>query len=360
VLTGDFDGFGLLQWNTRNGSLQRRLTELMRSHSSNFRSVFGPDAAAMRQALTQPKKQNEQAFIRSLHTRDRKGLATRWPAHLKRLGADPEFQAIQVRIARTAMDLARAQMGRLGLTSERGLAYIFDIITWSDFDWLPDGRFKRIQQRVAAERAKIGGPLTELQLLEVIANVVADTTKGTNQQFVRARGMRFVWGTTTPFLLIAMEPQGDGPITDKRDPASHSLVDWPAGGAEFVRLHILAGQALSALQAEAAKASFPGNPFRADTGYVSLTEQKRNFDRAVKKYGSPAEARKWEFPPGTSPHQSGRAIDFFLGGKHVSANVPSLRQSAAYKWLVANAVRFGFYPNTPAPWHWEYNPQPMR
>jgi hypothetical protein len=45
-----------------------------------------------------------------------------------------------------------------------------------------------------------------------------------------------------------------------------------------------------------------------------------------------------------------------LGGHNSSANVGRLRTLPAYKWLAANAERFGFYPYTREPWHWEYNP----
>ncbi len=54
--------------------------------------------------------------------------------------------------------------------------------------------------------------------------------------------------------------------------------------------------------------------------------------------------------PGTSPHQTGRAIDF--GDK--SGKLTS--QSPAYKWLVSNASRFGFYHHQLEPEHWNYKP----
>jgi LAS superfamily LD-carboxypeptidase LdcB len=36
--------------------------------------------------------------------------------------------------------------------------------------------------------------------------------------------------------------------------------------------------------------------------------------------------------------------------------VADQRQTPAWQWLVGNAERFGFYPYTTEPWHWEYNP----
>jgi hypothetical protein len=68
--------------------------------------------------------------------------------------------------------------------------------------------------------------------------------------------------------------------------------------------------------------------------------------------------RKGTAPPGRSPHHTGRAIDIHVGGSisTSASNVAYQRKQAAFKWLVCNASRFGFYPYTREPWHWEYNP----
>lgn len=76
----------------------------------------------------------------------------------------------------------------------------------------------------------------------------------------------------------------------------------------------------------------------------------------MKRYGSAKEARRWVAPPGHSAHHSGRAIDLYLGFSLSSKNVQKIRATSVYKWLVQNAVRFGFYPYLQEPWHWEYNP----
>lgn len=63
-------------------------------------------------------------------------------------------------------------------------------------------------------------------------------------------------------------------------------------------------------------------------------------------------------PPGRSPHHTGRAIDIHVGGSISTgaSNVAYQRKQDAFKWLVCNASRFGFYPYAVEPWHWEYNP----
>ncbi|HEX8249095.1 MAG TPA: D-alanyl-D-alanine carboxypeptidase family protein [Pyrinomonadaceae bacterium] len=61
-----------------------------------------------------------------------------------------------------------------------------------------------------------------------------------------------------------------------------------------------------------------------------------------------------------SPHFTGNALDIYVGGEPVStfdANRAIQVETPAYKWLVKNASRFGFYPYYYEPWHWEYVPR---
>lgn len=60
-----------------------------------------------------------------------------------------------------------------------------------------------------------------------------------------------------------------------------------------------------------------------------------------------------------SPHFTGQALDIYVGGEPVTtkdANRLIQVQTPAYKWLVKNASRFGFYPYFYEPWHWEFVP----
>ena len=62
-----------------------------------------------------------------------------------------------------------------------------------------------------------------------------------------------------------------------------------------------------------------------------------------------------------SPHRTGTAIDVYVGqapGLGVDSTDPASRlymsRGATYRWLVANAGRFGFVPYLYEPWHWEW------
>ena len=101
------------------------------------------------------------------------------------------------------------------------------------------------------------------------------------------------------------------------------------------------------------------------TGELAPDEK---FLRIVSAYRSPEyqEAlRKKEPNAGraalakNSPHSTGHALDIYVGGEPVrtlDSNRLIQVQTPAYKWLVKNAHKFGFYPYFYEPWHWEYVP----
>ena len=161
------------------------------------------------------------------------------------------------------------------------------------------------------------------------------------------------------FTPIAVENPGGGRVKDRKIPASSDMVTVKGAFHPKVSLYRQAAAALGSLvcaaRADGIKAPLL-LPTGARSGFRDPKQQREAWQRALRKYGSPQEARKWVAPPGSSAHQSGRAIDFYLGGSNSSGNVAYLRTVRPYKWMVANARRFGFYPYEREPWHWEYNP----
>jgi hypothetical protein len=158
------------------------------------------------------------------------------------------------------------------------------------------------------------------------------------------------------FVLTAIEVPGGSRIKDLTPPQPSELRIVKGVADKKIELHYLAARGWEAL-VNAARADGIKSPLLLPTsGYRSVEKQKRLWENALKKHGTPEKARKWVAPPGGSAHQTGRAIDFYLGGSNRSENVATLRTLPAYKWLAANASHFGFYPYEREPWHWEYNP----
>jgi LAS superfamily LD-carboxypeptidase LdcB len=162
--------------------------------------------------------------------------------------------------------------------------------------------------------------------------------------------------TPTDFVAVPVENPGGGRIQDKRDPNPNDLVTVIGVRGRRIQLQRHAAAAWRAM-INAARSDGIREPLLLPvSGYRSSKYQAQLFQKAVEKYGSETEARKWVAPPGRSAHQSGRAIDLYLGGSNTSGNVSALRKTSAYSWLENNAIRFGFYPYEREPWHWEYNP----
>lgn len=170
-------------------------------------------------------------------------------------------------------------------------------------------------------------------------------------------------GRCLPFIPVAVEMPGGGRIKNKTVPNRSDIVYVKGAFSKKVPLHRSAAAAHEALLC-AARADGIREPLLRPTGsrsgFRDPEQQAAAWKRALVKYGSEENARKWVAKPGSSAHQSGRAIDFYLGGLNDSRNVTKLRQTPAYRWLAANAHRFGFYPYRAEPWHWEYNPSASR
>jgi hypothetical protein len=102
--------------------------------------------------------------------------------------------------------------------------------------------------------------------------------------------------------------------------------------------------------ASAAGVNLGGSGFRSPQIQINLrrqncgTSQYAIFD-APPSACSPPTAR-----PGTSMHEVGLAIDFEWNGAAITSH-----SNPGYRWLAANASRFGFYNYPPEPWHWSVN-----
>jgi LAS superfamily LD-carboxypeptidase LdcB len=154
---------------------------------------------------------------------------------------------------------------------------------------------------------------------------------------------------------VPVERPGGGRIADKNPPAPDDIVTMD-GLERPVPLHRLAAEAWTALTAAARADGHAAPLLMPVSGYRSIDEQAWLWEAALAKYRDPDVACLWVARPGTSAHQSGRAIDCHLGTPIESEYASAQRDAPVHRWLVANAEAFGFYPYDLEPWHWEYNP----
>lgn len=103
------------------------------------------------------------------------------------------------------------------------------------------------------------------------------------------------------------------------------------------------GTAIAFLRMQLAAWEEAGVQFVLNSGWRSWDEQKAlHLDFLAGKRKAVVD------PPGESNHQDGRALDIESGNG----------SNAAFKWLTANAARFGFKRTVKSePWHWEYRPE---
>lgn len=86
------------------------------------------------------------------------------------------------------------------------------------------------------------------------------------------------------------------------------------------------------------------------SGYRSYEKQKKLWEQALKKYGSPEKARKWVAPPGSSFHNKGLAVDLNSNGQFLGKDA----NSKATEWAHANAKKYGLHFRMGhEPWHIE-------
>jgi zinc D-Ala-D-Ala carboxypeptidase len=122
-------------------------------------------------------------------------------------------------------------------------------------------------------------------------------------------------------------------------------------------------EAVQAFQAMLAAAKAEGIALMPISGFRSIADQKTLFDKQIQRQGSEEAAARLSAPPGYSEHHTGYAIDIADVDQPDADLKFSFQDTNAYRWLVANAYKFGFEQSFPQgnwqgvsyePWHWRY------
>ena len=119
------------------------------------------------------------------------------------------------------------------------------------------------------------------------------------------------------------------------------------------RLHVLAARAFTPM-ADAVRTDLGIELLSASGWRPHRWDSREQYESVlVAKYGSVARGRL--FLAFDSPHETGLACDFGCGGLlPVSATIAQQERTPMWKWLVANAWRYGWNPYKVEPWHWEH------
>ena len=169
-------------------------------------------------------------------------------------------------------------------------------------------------------------------------------------QMVKGWQARRLNSSETP----APEKLFDAPIADFYDPTR---------GADLLKVERETYDAYKRMVAAAAKElklkTAPNGELAREESFLKIISSYRSREHQERlRAASPNSGRAGLAV--NSPHFTGSALDIYVGGEPVStadANRAIQVETPAYKWLVKNASRFGFYPYYYEPWHWEYVPR---
>ena len=102
--------------------------------------------------------------------------------------------------------------------------------------------------------------------------------------------------------------------------------------------------------AEAAGISLGGGGYRDSSQQIGVRRSNCGTSHYAIYRMPPSSCSPTTALPGTSMHEQGIAIDFTVNGSSISG-----RSTPAFRWLAANAGRFGFHNLPSEPWHWSIN-----
>jgi hypothetical protein len=162
-----------------------------------------------------------------------------------------------------------------------------------------------------------------------------------------------IWQERRPFLAVRADGVCPAP------PPAEELADLPAADSthfKTVQMRRDAAAAFSAMHAAAAAALKLKPEDETLAAFSAYRSPAYDDERCRTEGGCDGVARAT-----CSAHRTGTAVDLVLPslpGLSVDASVAVNRtrqtSSAAYRWLLVNAGRFGFVNYAYEPWHWEW------
>ncbi|WP_414622594.1 D-alanyl-D-alanine carboxypeptidase family protein [Calothrix sp. CCY 0018] len=132
-------------------------------------------------------------------------------------------------------------------------------------------------------------------------------------------------------------------------------------GGKRIRLRKSAGKKFEQMVKDARKAGIRLVPI---SGFRSVKEQEQLFFKVgAQRNQTPAQRASVSAPPGHSEHHTGYALDVGDGAVPATNLSTNFENTKAFKWLEANAPRYGFELSFPKdnpqgvsyePWHWRF------
>lgn len=196
------------------------------------------------------------------------------------------------------------------------------------------------QQRVAADiEDRLESRLAEADALAELDQTVAGQIKARQAELAR---------------LIAARPPAPRASRSATTTGANRVVGAPGGLATVRGITVAASLApnLAALldAADADGIAFSGGGYRDPQAQIAVRRNNcGTSDYAIYEM-PPSQCSPQTARPGTSMHEQGLAIDFSYNGSLITS-----RSDPGFRWLAANAGRFGLSNLPEEPWHWSTN-----
>lgn len=203
-VTGNFDkmgiSFGVLQQNIGSRSLQPLLRRVINEHPALIGDIFGStDGDAMTGIIRLDERatagfERQMDWARGLNDQNNR-IMEPWRQNFRTLGGTLEYIATQRDAAEEVFNRALAACREFGLTSERAVAVLFDIMTQNG--GIPIECARNIKTRLGDLPATPEDGPHEVAVLEIIAVERAKFSKPEFQDDVRSRKLSLAHGQGT-------------------------------------------------------------------------------------------------------------------------------------------------------------------
>ena len=194
LVAGNFDDawitWGIIGFTLKHGELGRMLTQIRADHPGLFSAAFGGLEAELVSVLAGSDTRKRDWANSISIGQSRRKVREDWSSAFRRLGAQPEVQAIQRSFAGRYWKTALSDADRFGLRSEMGLALAFDVAVQNG--GADPGDVARINKKL-----QNNPPQTEQDLRIIVANGIAEGSKPQWISDVRRRKLAIATGSGT-------------------------------------------------------------------------------------------------------------------------------------------------------------------
>jgi LAS superfamily LD-carboxypeptidase LdcB len=223
-----------------------------------------------------------------------------------------------------------------------------------------------VTERQRAAQAAADAAAAKAAAEAALANLQA--AKGRQQQLASRVETQVAATEAQSTQLAAIDAQLTKAVADAQAALAAEIARLRAGGGKgsgngaprgvsIVNVHgfwvnaSVAGRVNAMLNAaSAAGVNLGGSAFRSPQLQVNLRRQNCGPSRYAIFDAPPSACSPPTARPGASMHEVGLAIDFEWNGAAITSHA-----NPGFRWLAANAARYGFYNYGPEPWHWSVN-----